>query len=293
MTILLSLLFVPGNKANMLDKALGLTPDAFAPDMEDSVPAAEKANARDTIRSFLPKLAARGRLVIPRVNALDTEWFEADVAAVVGPDIFGISIGKVRTAADISVISQRLAALEQRAGLAVGHLKLLPWIETAEAIVNCNAICRASERIVAVAFGGEDFANDMGIERLADESQVAYARQMLTVTARAAHVLALDTPYFKLRDADGLRLNAMHAKSIGFKGKFAIHPEQLDTLNECFSPSAAEIAHAERVVAAFDEAEQRGRASTSLDGWVIDVPVVKRARALLELARRIREDRDR
>jgi citrate lyase subunit beta/citryl-CoA lyase len=292
-TILRSLLFVPGNKANMLEKALGLDPDAFVPDMEDSVPAAEKANARETVAKFLPKLAAHGGLVIPRVNALDTDWFEPDVAAVIGPDIFGISIGKVRTAADISEISQALADHERRAGLIVGHLKLLPWIETAEAIVNCNAICRASERIVAVAFGGEDFTNDMGIERLADESQVAYARQQLCVTARAAHVLALDTPYFKLRDLDGLRLNAAHAKSIGFKGKFAIHPEQLDTLNECFSPSAAEIAHAERVVAAFDEAERRGRGSTSLDGWVIDVPVVKRARALLELARRIREDRDR
>jgi citrate lyase subunit beta/citryl-CoA lyase len=293
MTILRSLLFVPGNKANMLEKALGLDPDAFVPDMEDSVPAAEKANARETIAKFLPKLAARGGLVIPRVNALDTDWFEPDVAAVVGPDIFGISIGKVRTAADISEISQALADHEMRAGLIVGHLKLLPWIETAEAIVNCNAICRASERIVAVAFGGEDFTNDMGIERLADESQVAYARQHLCVTARAAHVLALDTPYFKLRDLDGLRVNSAHAKSIGFKGKFAIHPEQLDALNECFSPSAAEIAHAERVVAAFDEAERRGRGSTSLDGWVIDVPVVKRARALLELARRIHEDRDR
>lgn len=293
MTILRSLLFVPGNKANMLDKALGLSPDAFVPDMEDSVPAAEKTNARETIRAFLPKLAARGRLVIPRVNALDTDWFEPDVAAVVGRDIFGISIGKIRTAADISEISQALAEHERHARLDVGHLKLLPWIETAEAIVNVNAICRASERIVAVAFGGEDFTNDMGIERLADESQIAYARQALCVTARAAHVLALDTPYFKLRDPDGLRMNAAHAKSIGFKGKFAIHPEQLDALNECFSPSAAEIAHAQRVVAAFDEAERVGRASTSLDGWVIDVPVVKRARALLDLARRIREDRDR
>ena len=293
MTILRSLLFVPGNKASMLDKALGLAPDAFVPDMEDSVPAAEKGNARDTVRSFLPKLAARGRPVIPRVNALDTEWFEADVAAVVGRDIFGISIGTVRTAADISAISQVLGAHERRVGLPNGHLKLLPWIETAEAIVNVNAICRASERIVAVAFGGEDFTNDLGIERLADESQVAFARQQLCVTARAAHVLALDTPYFKLRDFDGLRANSAHAKSIGFKGKFAIHPEQLDALNECFSPSAAEIAHAERIVGAFDEAERRGRGSTSLDGWVIDVPVVKRARALLELAQRIREDRDR
>jgi citrate lyase subunit beta/citryl-CoA lyase len=175
--------------------------------------------------------------------------------------------------------------------LSVGTLKLLPWIETAEAIVNVSAICRASDRIVAVAFGGEDFTNDMGVERLEDESQISYARQALCVAARAAHVTALDTPYFKLRDSDGLRENSLRAKSIGFKGRFAIHPEQLDALNECFSPSAQEIAHAERVVAAYEEAESRGRASTSLDGWVIDVPVVKRARALLELARRARAER--
>ena len=291
MTILRSLLFVPGNKANMLEKALALAPDALVPDMEDSVPVAEKANARATIRSWLPRLAATGIPVIPRVNALDTDWLEADLEAVVGPGVFGISVGKVRGAADIAAISQLIGALERRAGLSPSTLRLLPWIETAEAIVNVSAICRASERIVGVAFGGEDFTFDMGVERLEDDSQVAYARQALCVAARAAHVLALDTPYFKLRNLEGLRDSSLRAKSIGFKGRFAIHPEQIDALNECFSPSAHEIAHAERVVAAFEEAERRGRGSTSLDGWVIDVPVVKRARALLELAQRMRAER--
>ena len=160
MTMLRSLLFVPGNKDNMLEKALGLRPDAFVPDMEDSVPAAEKANARETVAKFLPRLAALGLPVIPRVNSLDTEWIEADLAAVVGPQIFGVSVGKVRTAGDISAISQLIGDLERRTGLTVGTLRVLPWIETAEAIVNVSAICRASERIVAVAFGGEDFTND-------------------------------------------------------------------------------------------------------------------------------------
>ncbi|HEY3519163.1 MAG TPA: CoA ester lyase [Gammaproteobacteria bacterium] len=289
--MLRSPLFVPGNKASMLEKALGLKPDAFVPDMEDSVPAAEKANARETIAAFLPRLAATGIPVIPRVNSLDTEWIEADLEAVVGAHVFGVSVGKVRRAGDIAAISRLIGKLETRAGLPLGKLHLVPWIETAEAIVNAAEICRASERIVAVAFGGEDFTNDMGIERLEDELQIAYARQGLCIAARAAHVLALDTPYFKLRNLEGLRDNSLKAKSIGFKGKFAIHPEQIDTLNECFSPSAQEVAHAERIVGAYEEAERRGRASTSLDGWVIDVPVVKRARALLELARRARTER--
>lgn len=285
-----SLLFVPGNKESMLAKAVGFRPDAFVPDMEDSVPPNEKGNARETIRKSLAQLAATGVPVIPRVNALETDWIEADLGAVVGPHIVGVSVGKVRNAGDVSAISQLIASLEAQAGLGNGTVKLLPWIETAEAIVNCDAICRASDRILGVAFGGEDFTNDMGIERLEDESQVLYARSRICVAARAAHVLALDTPYFKLRDPDGLRINAGRAKSLGFKGKFAIHPDQIGALNEVFSPSEQEVAHARRVVAAYEEAERAGRGSTSLDGWVIDVPVVKRARALLALAERARAD---
>src|SRR5262245_54354586 len=104
----------------MLEKALGLKPDAFAPDMEDSVPAVEKANARETIAALLPRLKATGIPVIPRVNSLDTEWIEADLEAVVGREIFGVSVGKVRSAGDISTVSQLIGGLERRAGLAVG-----------------------------------------------------------------------------------------------------------------------------------------------------------------------------
>lgn len=288
MTILRSLLFVPGNKESMLTKALGLKPDAIVPDMEDSVPIAEKAAARNTIAVLLPQLAATGVPVIPRVNSLETPFVDDDLAAAVSPHVFAISIGKVKSAADIAAVSVAIGKLEQRMDLAAGRIKLLPWIETAEAIADCGAICRASERIIGVAFGAEDFTHDLGVERIEDDAQLLYARSQLCVAARAAHVLALDTPYFKLRDPDGLRTAALAAKRLGFKGKFAIHPEQIAPLNECFSPSAQEIAHARRVIAAFEEAESRGRASTSLDGWVIDVPVVKRARALLELAERER-----
>src|SRR5690606_25073081 len=130
---------------------------------------------------------------------------------------------------------------------------------TAEAIVRCYEILAADSRIIATAFGAEDFTNDMGIERLDDETQLDYPRSALAIAARAARVPALDTPYFKLRDPDGLAANALRAKRLGFKGKFAIHPEQIDALNASFSPSAAEIADAERIVAAYEEAERAGR----------------------------------
>ena len=281
MTRLHSLLFVPGNQAKMLAKAESVAADVFVPDLEDSVPDAEKSNARATTVSFLPQLAAGKRLVVPRVNSLATTWLEDDLAAVVGPSVFGVSIGKIDSPSDIDEIAVLLTRLERRAGLGLGSVKLIPWIETAKAIVHCHAICAASERIVAAAFGAEDLTHDLRIERSDDETQLLYARSALCVAARAAGIAALETPHFKLRDPEGLRASSLAAKRLGFKGRFAIHPEQIETINACFAPSSAEIEHARRVVAAYEEAEKQGRASTSLDGRVIDVPVVKRARALL------------
>ncbi len=289
MTVLRSLLFVPGNQPRMLERAAGLKPDAFIPDMEDSVPLDEKANAREVTASYLVKLAAGGTPVIPRVNSLDTGLLDDDLAGVVGKSIFGVSVGKIETPEDIAAISVKLDALERKAGIEVGSMSLIPWIETAMAIVNLYEICTASHRIVGVAFGAEDFTNDMGVERTKSEAETYFARNSIAVAARAADVLGLDTPYFSFRDPDGLRDNAKTAKQYGFKGKFAIHPSQIDIINETFSPSGAEIEHARRVVEAFEEAASRGRGSTSLDGKVVDVPVVKRAEAVLELAESMRD----
>jgi citrate lyase subunit beta / citryl-CoA lyase len=287
MTVLRSLLFVPGNRSDMLTKAAALTPDALVPDMEDSVPVEEKARAREVTASFLPQLAQCGALVMPRVNSLNTGLIEDDLAAVVGPYSDGVSVGKIYTPQDVKTIAGMLARLEQKAGIPVGHTKLVLWMETAMAIVQAYDICAASPRIVGVAFGAEDFTHDMGIERSDDDSEVAMPRSLVCIAARAANVLALDTPYFLFRDPEGLRHNALASKKIGFKGKFAIHPSQIDTINATFSPSPEEIDYARRVVAAFEEAERAGKGATSLDGKVIDVPVMKRARALLEVAESI------
>jgi citrate lyase subunit beta / citryl-CoA lyase len=279
--VLRSLLFVPGNKTNMLEKALAQRCDALVPDMEDSVPDAEKPAARDTIRRFLPRLTAASPLVIPRVNALGTPWFEEDLAAVVAPGVYGVSIGKVETAGDIELLGHALARREKDAGLERGTMRVIPWIESAKGIVHAYQICTASERIVGAAFGAEDFTHDLGVERLDDPAQLAFARSALCIAARAAGVLALDTPYFQFRNDTGLRADAMAAKHMGFKGKFAIHPAQIDAINASFRPSDEEIEWARRAVDAFEAAERDGRGSTSLDGRVIDVPVVKRARAVL------------
>ena len=284
MQLLRSLLFVPGNRANMLDKAIGLKPDAVVPDMEDSVPTAEKANAREMIASFLPTLAEAGHQIIPRVNSLHTGLMEDDLAAVIGPHIAGVSVGKVGSANDVRKIADSVGRKEIAAGITFGATALVLWVETASAIVNAFSICRASKRVIAIAFGGEDLTNDMAIPRTESGEEIAYPRSVVAVAARAAGVLALETPYFNYRDDEGLRRNSTASRNLGFRGRFAIHPSQIDGINASYLPSEQEIAHARRVVDAFTEAEVHGSAATSLDGMVIDVPVVERARKVLAVA---------
>ena len=282
--LLRSLLFVPGNQTRMLEKALGLTPDAYVPDLEDSVPIEEKTNARDVTASWLANLADAGPVVIPRINSLDTGLLEDDLAAVVGPHIFGVSVGKIQSPGDVQRVGSIISGLESKARLEIGRIKLVPWIETAMAIVDAYRICASSPRVVGVAFGAEDYTNDMGIERTQSDAEILYPRSVIAVAARAAGVLAFDTPYFGFRDPDGLRRDAGTARSLGFRGKFAIHPAQIEIISETFSPSPVEIEQARRIVSAFEEARQGGRGSTSLDGQVIDVPVVRRAERLLKVA---------
>ncbi|MCH7706368.1 MAG: CoA ester lyase, partial [Chloroflexi bacterium] len=266
-----SLLFVPGNREEMLTKAAGLPADVLVPDLEDSVPDGEKEHAREIVREVVKTLAQAGRTVIPRINALDTGLARDDLAAVVGPNVYGITVGKVQSAWEIEQVSAILDDLERKAGIEVGHTRLIPWVESAMAIVNAYQIARSSPRIVAVAIGAEDFTNDMAVQRSDDGDEVRYARSVVAVAARAAGVLAIDTPYVNFRDVEGLEREVRSALPLGFKAKFAIHPGQLETINTLFSPSEEELEYARRVVAAFGEAEADGRGSTSLDGKMIDV----------------------
>ena len=287
------MLFVPGNRANMLDKALGLRPDVFVPDMEDSVPASEKRTARMSVSDHLGRLAGTGRPVLPRVNALGSGLIDDDLAAVVGPGVYGVSVGKVGSVADLAVLDAKLLPLEAAAGLEPGSIRVVAWLETAAGIVGSADICRSSARLAAVAFGAEDLTNDMEMPRHVEGGEnpaLAFARSSIALAARAADIPALDTPYFGFRDPDGLQRDCARARSVGFAGKFAIHPAQIEAINRAFSPSAQEIERALREVEAFEAAERQGRGSTSLDGQVIDVPVVERARKLLRRHQAVRSE---
>ena len=287
MELLRSLVFVPGNRANMLERALGFGADIVMVDLEDSVPPGEKAAACELAVEWVPRLAAAGRRVMVRVNSLDTGLAADELAAVVGPDLAGISIGKGNTSWDLEQVDRLLTPLEAGAGMAAGSIKVVPWIETAMAIVHVYEMAQASQRIVGIAFGAEDYTNDMGVIRNDFGEECYYARSAVAVAARAAGVGALDGPFVGFRDPDGLRQDAGTARQMGYTGKFAIHPAQIDIINETFSPNPDDVAYARRVVAAWDEAEAAGRGSLSIDGRMVDVPVVKRAQNLLALVAEI------
>ena len=285
MLYLRSLLFIPGNQPKMLNKALNVFPDAFIPDLEDSVAWDHKDDARNIVHNHLNMLSQTTKLLIPRVNALETGILKEDLQAVINQNVFAIAIGKIYSSKDVQEISNLISKAEKEQKIKEGSIKLILWMETAQAIINAYEILTSNQRIVGSAFGAEDFTNDMGIHRTENENEIFFARNQLSVASKAANVIALDTPFFAFKDPGALKENSLFAKSIGFKGKFAIHPDQIDIINGCFSPSIQEIDHAKKVIETFEEAKKQGRGSTSLDGLVIDVPVVKRAESLLHISK--------
>ncbi|NQW17077.1 MAG: CoA ester lyase [Chloroflexi bacterium] len=270
----------------MLGKAERYSPDAFVPDMEDSVPPDEKANARQTIADALPDMVRLGKPIIPRINSLESGHIQSDIQSVVGHGIIGVSVGKVRSAEAIQAIDQFLLTAELASGTPRGSTFLFLWIETASGIINVSNIVAASPRVQWIAFGADDFTADMEMPRArnadpADEIGLIYPRSAVAVAAKAAGIQALDTPYVAYRDEPGLVREAEFARRMGFTGKCAIHPSQIEPINRVFSPSQEEIDYARRVLEVWDEATRRGSGATSLDGDLIDTPVVERAHRLL------------
>ena len=292
MELFRSLIFVPGNRPNMTERAISFDADIIMVDLEDSVPPAEKVAAREVAKEWVTKLAKGSprpsRKIMVRVNSLDTGLTKDEVAAVAGPGLYGISLGKPESVWDVREADRILSAVETSAGLEHGSIKLIPWIESAKAVIAAQQMGVASPRIVALAFGAEDYTNDMGVERTDSGEEVFYPRSGVPVSARAAGVASLDSPFVAFRDPEALRRDVQVARRMGYTGKFAIHPSQIEVINETFSPSEDEVSYARQVVEAWNRAEAEGRGSADLDGRMIDVPVIKRAQNLLEFADAIR-----
>ncbi len=279
-----TLLSVPSNRQNMIEKAGSLPTDVLVLDLEDSVPAAEKANARAMVRDAIAGPSLKGQMVFVRINSIGSGLAEEDLEAVITPGIDGINIPKPKSADDIKKVEAIVERLEKERGIEKGHIKLTPWVETAKGLINAFEIASASPRIVGIIFGAEDFTLDTGMQRTEGEDELLYPRTMVVVAAKAADVIAIDTPYNNFRDDEGLIKEATLARRLGFEVKYIIHPSQIEPVNQAFRPTFEEVEQARRIVEAFEAAEAQSFASTSVDGRMIDIPQANRARKLLMVA---------
>jgi citrate lyase subunit beta/citryl-CoA lyase len=287
MQLLRSFLFAPGNHARRVEKALSLDADAVILDLEDAVATAEKRATREAVIAALPR-PRRGLLYV-RVNAVDTEFCYGDLAAIIRPGLDGVILPKVESAAGLATADWLLAQFEREQGLAPRATDLVPIIETARGLSRIDAILAAGTRVKRVAFGAGDFTLDVNMAWSRGEAELAYARAKIVTASRAAGIEApFDTVWVDLADEEGLEASARTALGFGFHGKMCIHPNQIAVVNRVFTPSEAEIAFAERVVAAFARAEAEGSAAIQLDGKFIDYPILYRAQRVLEKVAAIR-----
>ena len=279
-----TLLSVPAIRQNMIEKARSLPTDVLVLDLEDSVPAAEKAKARAIVADSIVGLALKGQKVFVRINSIHSGYGQQDLEAVIIDGIDGINLPKPGSGDEVRQVEAIIERLEMERGIKHGHIKLIPWIETAKGLLNAFDIASVSPRVVGVAFGAEDLTLDTGMERTEEGSELLIPRTMVVIAAKAADVIAIDTAYNNFRDEEGLIKEARLARSLGFEGKFLIHPSQIDPVNQVFCPALEEITQARRIVEAFATAEAQGFASTSLEGKMIDIPQARRAQKLLAMA---------
>ncbi|MGC9529798.1 MAG: aldolase/citrate lyase family protein [Candidatus Bipolaricaulaceae bacterium] len=278
-----SRLYVPGNNARILAFADTFGADCLLLDLEDSVPPAEKEGARFLVRRALATMRFGGAELWVRVNPLDRGG-EDDLRVVVGGCPHGICLPKAESPVQVAQLAGLLYELEGRCGLP-WRLWIMPVLESPRGVWSAFEIAQASERVVCLAFGAEDYTLEVGCDR--SWEALLWARSQIVAAAKAAGVAASDTVFPDVEDEAGLLAEARRAKQVGFDGKGAIHPLQLDGLHRAFAPTAAEVEWAGRVVRAAREAEERGLGAAAVQGKMVDRPVLARARRVLALAEQL------
>lgn len=282
-----TMLFLPGNNPNMIANGEFLGADSVILDLEDAVSPDNKDAARTLVKYALKNLSFGKCEVIIRINSLDTPYWEIDLEEMVPckPDV--IMPTKVGDSYIIEQLDKKLASLEEQHHLPIGSVKLLPLIETALGIEQVFTIACASKRIVGLLLGAEDLTADLRCERTQEGAEIAYARSRLLNAARAAGVEPYDCPFTAIDDMEGLAVDTRLAKSLGFSGKAVINPRHVSCINEIFSPSEKEIVYAKQVFLAIEEANRLGKGAISLNGRMIDAPIVQRAKLVLDAAKEL------
>jgi len=282
-----SKLFVPASRPELFEKALASAADALSFDLEDSVAPARKPEAREALRALLasPAVRERGKVLIVRVNALDTPWFADDVAAVVQPGLDYVNLPKPECADDVRAAAAAIERAERANGVS-RPVKLLLNVESPRALREAATLAAAHACVAGLQLGLGDLFEPLGIARR-DPAAVQQAMFSLRLAAGEAGVFAYDSAFANIKDADGFRAEAELARALGFLGKSCIHPSQIALANDVFRPSDEEVAHALRVVEAARNAERDGVGAYVVDGKMIDAPFVERARALVQSAERL------
>jgi citrate lyase subunit beta/citryl-CoA lyase len=272
-----SFLFVPGNQRNKIEKALSMNCDVVILDLEDAVPIDEKQKAREIVNDALKNMEWKNIKKCVRINDLNSKFWLQDVIEISKnePDI--IMIPKVKSSTDILILDRILSNIENNFNLK--KIQLIPIIETIEGLKNIYEISRSSERILGITMGIADFCAEIGCEE--DERIVEYLRFQVILAASYSNIQAIDKAYLNIRDIEGLEKEAKMAKKLGFTGKLAIHPSQIEIINRVFTPSVQEIERARKILEAYEEAKRKGIGVISYEGMMVDEAIIKRIKKVL------------
>lgn len=280
------MLFMPGNNPGMLQNAAILGADSIILDLEDAVSLTEKDSARILVREAVKNVDYSNVEVVVRINPLDTEFGREDVNVIARVKPETLMVPKADEE-EIKIVDEMLNTIEKEEGFEQGTIKIIALVETAYGLENVYNIIKASKRVVGVLLGGEDLTADLGIKRTKEGQEVFYARNKVATACKALRVDAIDTPFTDTNDYEGLQADTAKAKSLGMTGKSAINPRQIDTIHSVFAPTEAEIKHALRVLDAMEEAKREGKGVFSLDGKMVDAPIINRAITTVDLAKRL------
>ena len=276
-------MFVPGNNPGMMADAHIYGPDSIMLDLEDSVTMAEKDAARLLVHNALKSIDYGTTEMVVRINPLSTPYGRKDVEAVVKAGVDVIRMPKTETAQEVRELEEEILKVETEIGR-VGETKIMAAIESALGIVNAYEIATASKRMMGIALGAEDYSANLKTNRTPGGAELLLARETIVVAARAAGIACFDTVYSNLDDMETFRREVELIKTLGFDGKSIINPRQIEVVNEVFTPTEKEINKARAVVAAIKEAQAKGSGVISLNGKMVDRPVVLRAERTIALA---------
>ncbi|HEY8459200.1 MAG TPA: CoA ester lyase [Blastocatellia bacterium] len=287
MTMMRSLLYVPGISERMILKARDLAADGLIFDLEDGVAPNQKLEARATVVRLLNEIDFGGKEIFVRINALATEWGLEDARAVAAVGAPGLVIPKCESVEDVITVAP---VMQSKYHQPIGgrSRKLLCQIETSRGVFASREIAESNDLVAGLMFGAADLARDLGAVLSEDEAEALFARSYVLLAARAAGVAAYDSPHFAIDDLEGLRRRCQATRNLGYDGKTAIHPSHLGIINEIFAPTPEQIAEAERLVGAMEAAQAEGLGAIRFDGRMIDQVHLSAAKKVLEKASKIK-----